>query len=223
MIFGLSFGDFLLLSSSLFSSGLIILAGFRYLRGSKLDTIREPIMPEYQGVALNASIPPLNLLPPIPRSPVSQDYVRSLLEREILSHAVTRIYEAEAQRKISEEERDQMVLRYEGDLKRINDSLTKIETQAKLEDMEREKEQLTALISTRVKEIENDIRKIKIETGLLPKPRAKLGKKAKRAKRGKDEGAKPSKGVKKPPDLGDIMDRIMDVMKEMEKIEQGEE
>lgn len=220
MIPSLPLEDLLLLSSSLFSSGLIILAGILYLRGSKMEAITEPL---YEGFReTNMLLPPSStspiILPSIPRSPVSQSHIRLLLEREILSHAVTRIYEAEAEGKISLEERDRMVERYEKELKRINMALAEIEKQARLEDLEREKEQLRVLIDARIKDIEKDIERLKMETGLLPKAKRK-------AKPGKGEKVEKRrvKKEKKPSDLESIMERMMAVMKEMEKIEKGEE
>jgi len=217
MIPGLPLEDLILLSSSLLSSGLIILAGILYLRGSKLE-VREPLYEGSRELNLVQAPSPI-LLPPIPRSKVSKDHIRLLLEREILSYAVTRIYEAEAEGRISLEERDRMVERYERELKRVNKALAEIEKQARLEDLEREKEQLRSFIDARIKDIERDIERLKMETGLLPKPKAKPRKGVKPAKRG--VAKKPSK--KKPSDLESIMERMMAVMKEMEKIERGEE
>ncbi len=211
---GLTTSEVILLFSSFFSSGLIVLAGLLYLRGSKLDSIgaAEPRMTgEY---SLETGFLPGPTRRSYPTG-LSQKLVRLLLSREILSYAITRIYEVESERRISEEEREQMVRDYEVELKKVNSEIMAIEKRARLEDLEREKGQLMDVISKRVKEIEEDIEKLKVETGIVEKPKLKRVEKRRK---------KPKKVEEKPEssELEALMDKMMGIMKEMEKLE-GEE
>ena len=208
---GLTTTEFILLLSSFFSSSLIVLAGLLYLRGSKLDSVEatEPTRPSEN--PLEAGFPPSTTHRAYPTG-LSQRLVRLLLNREILSYAITRIYEAESERRISEEEREQMVRDYEAELKKVNSEVLAIEKRARLEDLEREKGQLMDVISKRVREIEEDIDKLKVETGIIEKPKARKAKK--RRERPKEVEEKP-----KGSELEALMDKMMGIMKEMEKLE----
>ncbi|MFQ5710358.1 MAG: hypothetical protein ACE5GD_01120 [Candidatus Geothermarchaeales archaeon] len=200
-------GELILLLSSTTSSGIILLAGLLHLRGTSLEMPREEPS-EFLEVPTEA--PPPGAAKPPTVTGMNQKMVRLLLEREILSHAITRIYEAEAEGKISEDEREEMVRQHEFQLREVNQEISTIEKYARLEQLERERSQLLGTTSHRVREIEREIEKIRRETGLTKAEE-------------KPEKEEEAKKKKRPSqDLEAIMEKVAEAMREMEKIEREE-
>jgi hypothetical protein len=88
----------------------------------------------------------------------AQDELRILdLEREILSHAIRRLYEAQAEGKISEEERDRLAQGYKGRMLEIKDMISKGESVVALHELETMQEDLIKLFDERFDEINEKI------------------------------------------------------------------
>jgi len=98
----------------------------------------------------------------------AKDKLRLLdLEREILSYAVRRLYEANAEGKISEAERDRLALKYKMDLARINEDIERGESIVALNELERMQEDLVKLFSERFDEMNKKIDGLKLRSGLF--------------------------------------------------------
>jgi len=101
----------------------------------------------------------------------ARDKLRLLdLEREILSYAVRRLYEASAEGKISEAERDRLALKYKMDLARINEDIERGESIVALNELERMQEDLVKLFSERFDEMNKKIDDLKLRSGLVTSP-----------------------------------------------------
>ena len=101
----------------------------------------------------------------------ARDKLRLLdLEREILSYAVRRLYEASAEGKISEAERDRLALKYKMDLARINEDIERGESIVALNELERMQEELVKLFSERFDEMNKKIDDLKLRSGLVTSP-----------------------------------------------------
>ena len=97
----------------------------------------------------------------------AKDKLRLLdLEREILSYAIRRFYEASAEGKISEAERDRLALKYKMDLARINGEIERGESIVALNELERMQEELVNLFSERFNEMNKKIDDLKTRSGL---------------------------------------------------------
>ncbi|NIM45105.1 MAG: hypothetical protein GTN80_05680 [Nitrososphaeria archaeon] len=216
----MSLAEIILLLSSTTSSGLILLAGLLHLRGPGFEASKEVATPGEvaEDFSSESVFPPSDVSRPLSAiSGANQRLIRLLIEREILSYAITRIYEAESEGKISEDEREQMIRQYEFQLREINKEVSSIEKYARLEQLERERTELLGTMSGRVREIEGEIERIKRETGLVEKPKEELP--------AEEEKAEKEKKVKKRTrvDLETIMEEVAEAMREMEKIEREEE
>jgi len=75
------------------------------------------------------------------------------LEREILSFAIRRLYEAQAEGKITEEEREQIAQHYKGRMLTIRDSISKNESVVALHELESMQDDLVKLFSERFDEL----------------------------------------------------------------------
>ena len=84
----------------------------------------------------------------------AKDELRMLdLEREILSDAIRRLYEAQAEGKISEAEREKLAASYKARMMSIKESISKDETIVALHDLEGMQEDLMKLFSERFGEL----------------------------------------------------------------------
>jgi len=104
----------------------------------------------------------------------ARDKLRILdLEREILSYAIRRLYEANAEGKITEEERDKLTLKYKEDLARIKEEIARGESIVALNELESMQEQLVKLFSERFDEMNRRIEQIRTLSGFaVSKPEA---------------------------------------------------
>ncbi|MCS7120175.1 MAG: hypothetical protein NZ952_03105 [Candidatus Bathyarchaeota archaeon] len=101
----------------------------------------------------------------------AKDKLRILeVEREILSYAIRRLYEAAAEGKITEEERDRLALRYKEDLERIKGEIARGEYIIALNELERMQEELVKIFSDRLEELSRRIEELRTISGFAPPP-----------------------------------------------------
>ncbi len=90
------------------------------------------------------------------------------LERDIISDALTRIYEAEAKGQLTESERNQMVQRYKVDLKRVDGEIDTYKKVVDLHELESAKEDLLKSFHEKLMEIDLRINQIKPSIQQIP-------------------------------------------------------
>jgi hypothetical protein len=83
------------------------------------------------------------------------------LEREILSFAIRRLYEAQAEGKINEEEREQISQHYKDRMLTIRDSITKNESVVALHELESMQDDLVKLFSERFDELGQKVEELR--------------------------------------------------------------
>ena len=99
----------------------------------------------------------------------AQDELRILgLEREILSHAIRRLYEAQAEGKISEEERNRLAQGYKGRMLEIKDMISKGESVVALHELETMQGDLIKLFNERFDEITDKISNLRSSLEFKP-------------------------------------------------------
>ena len=97
----------------------------------------------------------------------ARDKLRLLdLEREILSYAIRRLYEASAEGKISEAERDRLALKYKMDLARIKEEIGRGESIVALNELEKMQEEFVKLFQERFEQISKRIDELRTISGL---------------------------------------------------------
>ncbi len=92
------------------------------------------------------------------------------VEREILSFGIRRIYEAHAEGKIDEKERDRLAENYKERMREIKDSITEKESVVALHELESMQDDLIKLFNDRFDEINKKIGGLRINLGMKPKP-----------------------------------------------------
>jgi len=84
----------------------------------------------------------------------ARDKLRTLeLEREILSDAIRRLYEAQVEGKITEQERDRLAENYKTRMLKVKDAITKSQSVVALQELEAMQEDLVKLFDDRFDEL----------------------------------------------------------------------
>ncbi len=90
------------------------------------------------------------------------------LEREILSYAIRRLYEAQAEGRISEEERESLAHSYKTRMMRVRDSISKSESVVALHELEAMQEDLIKLFSERFDELGKKVEELRTRLEVEP-------------------------------------------------------
>jgi len=120
---------------------------------------------------LEYSASPFRISKSVPTTTASnaKDELRVLdLEREILSDALRRLYEAQAEGKISEAEREKLAASYKARMVSIKESISKDETIVALHDLEDMQEDLMKLFSERFGELNSKVEELRTKIDVKP-------------------------------------------------------
>ena len=99
----------------------------------------------------------------------AKDELRTLdLEREILSDAIRRLYEAQAEGKITEQEREKLAGTYTARMMTIKESISKDESIVALHDLESMQEDLMKLFSERFSDLNSKVEELRTRIDLKP-------------------------------------------------------
>ncbi len=94
------------------------------------------------------------------------------IEREILSYAIRRLYEAQAEGKITAEERDNLILKYKDDLERVKQEIARGESIIALNELEKMQEEFVKMFSEKFEALTKRIEELKAIANLAaPTPR----------------------------------------------------
>lgn len=90
------------------------------------------------------------------------------LEREILSNAIRRLYEAHAEGKITEKEREMLAQTYKSRMMAVKEAISKDESLVALQELEAMQEDLTKLFSERFDEISVKVEELRSKVEAKP-------------------------------------------------------
>lgn len=129
----------------------------------------DPITLQYASMPMPNA--PFKLAKSIPASSAvnAKDELRMLdLEREILGDAIRRLYEAQAEGKITETERDKLAASYKQRMNTIKESITKDEGIIALHELESMQEDLMKLFSERFGELTSKVEELRGRIDVKP-------------------------------------------------------
>jgi len=154
----------------------------------------------------------------------AKEELRALdLEREILSYAIRRLYEAQAEGKITEEERERLANRYKSRMMKVRDTISRSESVVALHELEAMQEDLVKLFSDRFDELGKKVEELRTQLQLksveetpipttpapTPEPAAESGKEKKKARK---------RAAPTPPRKTEAEKRIEEIRAEVEKV-----
>jgi hypothetical protein len=140
------------------------------------------------------------------------------LEREILSYAIRRLYEAQAEGRISEEERERLAHRYKTRMMKIRDSISKSESVVALHELEAMQEDLIKLFSERFDELGKKVEELRTRLEVEPVKEVPIPTPAPKTAVGAP--IKQKKKARKPPTprKTEAEKRIEEIRAEVEKV-----
>jgi len=134
-------------------------------RGKKeKKTVEEDLQADLRGY-------PFRISKSVPAEDAShaKEELRTLdLEREILSDAIRRLYEAHAEGKITEEERERLAQTYKSRMMTVKDAISKDESVVALHELESMQQDLMKLFSERFDELTSKIEELRTKTEIKP-------------------------------------------------------
>jgi len=141
------------------------------------------------------------------------------LEREILSDAIRRLYEAHAEGKITEEERERLAQTYKSRMMTVKDAISKDESVVALHELEAMQEDLMKLFSERFDEISGKIEELRTKAETRPIKEIPIQPQDNQATTKPEEKAKKKrKTPPKPSPKTDAEKRIEEIRNEVEKV-----
>jgi len=91
------------------------------------------------------------------------------LEKEIVGFALTRLYEAEAEERITKDDRAKLLDKYKAEMKELESQINRREMIVRLYELEGTQSELVQMFNNRLNEIGREIESIRASLGLLPK------------------------------------------------------
>jgi hypothetical protein len=152
------------------------------------------------------------------------------LERDIISGALTTIYEAEARGQVNESERNQLLQHYKVDLKRVDSEIDTYKKVVDLHELESAKEDLLKSFHEKLMEIDVRINQIKPSLGQLvpseptPQPPTQAPVKPDTPAEKQDQATVKEKSKERPKNKAEerleaIRDEVLQAMERLEQIE----
>ena len=202
-MFGITQVEALIFILSIVFSGIIFVISLKYIKKIKLN-FNETLTAE------EIIIDNLEIQKPTDRKS-SQKLNELLLNREILSYTITRLYEAEIKGDITEDVRDEMVTPHEKKLTMLNSEITQMQRYNQLEELEEQRSTLTSSVSKRIKSIQQEIDKVRLEAGLKPT-----------IKKSNESDKTQDVEEKTKPEMTQVMKNLENIVDEWERIEREE-
>ncbi len=149
------------------------------------------------------------------------------LEREVLSSAIRRLYEAQAEGKISEEERERIAQRYKSRMMKVRDNLSKSESVVALHELEAMQGDLIKLFSERFDELGHKVEELRTRLEIRAEreeaPASAVAALPSITEAPEKEKEKPKRKVRKKPASAptpktDAEKRIDEIRAEVEKV-----
>jgi len=150
----------------------------------------------------------------------ARDELKTLdIEREIVSYAIRRLYEAHAEGKLSEEERDRMASGYKEKMAIIKDAVSRNESVVALHELESMQDDLIKLFNERFDELGKKIEDLRTRLEIkpikeVPIPAEAVPEEVTPKKEKRKEGKPPTP----PPKKTEAEERIEKIKEEVEKV-----
>ena len=152
------------------------------------------------------------------------------IEKEIVSYALTRLYEAEAEGKITQDDRTRLVNKYKAEMRRLDEQIGERQMIVKLHELESAQEDLAKMFHGKFDEIGKTVDNIRSNLEALPKEEAEVqAKPPVEALPARPEGRKverePPTGVRDPhktkaeEKIEAIQDEVLKILARIEQME----
>lgn len=156
------------------------------------------------------------------------------LEREILSDAIRRLYEAHAEGRITEEERENLAMLYKSRMMKVREAISESESVVALHELEVMQEDLTKLFNERFDELNAKIETLRSQVGIEMKetlastpiaepqqieartPEATSARKTKRRTQAKPQKSRKTAAEERIEKIRSEVEKVLDRLEQME-------
>lgn len=144
-----------------------------------------------------------------------------LLEKELLAGAITRLFEAEADNKITKTEREQLVVKYREQLKSIEQKLGNVETYIEVGELEGLRDELVNLFESKIGNIENRLQDSRVRLEQLRGPLVPIESALEPEKpvERKVEKPKPKEESESDRKVRELRDEVLEALARLEQID----
>ncbi len=144
-----------------------------------------------------------------------------LLEKELLAGAITRLFEAEADNKITKTEREQLVVKYREQLKSIEQKLGNVETYIEVGELEGLRDELVNLFESKIGNIENRLQDSRVRLEQLRGPLVPIESALEPEKpvERKVEKPKPKEESEADRKVRELRDEVLEALARLEQID----
>jgi len=197
---------------------IIIFTVWRQGKKTKNPAKQDQLEPELRGY-------PFKVVKSVPKEEAAEakDELRTLdLEREILSDAIRHLYEAHAEGKITEQERERLAQSYKSRMMTVKNAISKDESLVALHELETMQQDLMKLFSDRFDELTTKIEELRTKTETKPIKEITIAPKTLEIEESTEEEDKTKK-KRKPPQpkttqRTEAERRIEEIRAEVEKV-----
>ena len=141
------------------------------------------------------------------------------MEKEYLSGALTRVYEAEVQGRITKDEMQYLSQKYRGDLKGIEEKLSKALAIVEVADLENAREELLSLVNSKVAQIDARLKDLNVKVGAELPPLEKALEPLREERKEKPSDARREKAPVMDEKLKKVVDDISEAMAKLEQMD----
>ncbi|MEM2921900.1 MAG: hypothetical protein QXF26_06245 [Candidatus Bathyarchaeia archaeon] len=147
------------------------------------------------------------------------------VEKEIVSYALTRLYEAQAEGKITENEKTRLLSKYKEEMDNLEKSISNKQMIVRLHELEVTQADLVKLFQEKFAEITRNIDRIRTELGILPKPVPQVQEKAEAEPTEKKTEERAPPRPRAPPrskvdeKVASIQQEVLKILERLEKQE----
>ncbi|HVP24007.1 MAG TPA: hypothetical protein VMS77_08865 [Conexivisphaerales archaeon] len=141
------------------------------------------------------------------------------MEKEYLSGALTRVYEAEVQGRITKDEMQYLSQKYRGELQAVDEKLAKAQAVVEVADLENAREELLSLVNNKVAQIDARLRDLKVNVGPELPPMDRALEPLKEEKREKVVETRKEKAPVMDEKLKKVVDDISEAMAKLEQMD----
>jgi hypothetical protein len=141
------------------------------------------------------------------------------MEKEYLSGALTRVYEAEVQGRITKDEMQYLSQKYRGDLQGIDERLSNAQAVVDVSDLENAREELLSLVNSKVAQIDARLKDLKVKVGAELPPLEKALEPLREERKEKSVDARREKAPVMDEKLKKVVDDISEAMAKLEQMD----
>jgi len=141
------------------------------------------------------------------------------MEKEYLSGALTRVYEAEVQGRITKDEMQYLSQKYRTDLQAIDEKLSKSQAVVEVADLENARDELLSLVNSKVAQIDARLKDLKGKVGPELPPLETALEPLKEERKEKSVEAKREKAPVMDEKLKKVVDDISEAMAKLEQMD----